>query len=177
MDFGIPNLKKAKKEKYEHVGVITFEPTGIKKARRMVFNPKAKQLLLVDNKDMDNQVSFSFMDGNVFIANVNGLTGRSEIKLNKEGNILNKKYYEYIKKLFNKDEADEVEFFLVPTPNEFNGVKVYELSLTQPAEEVIDVDINKIPVMSYDETEEQDTSFLSPEPETVEDNSNNHSEF
>lgn len=178
MDFGVPNLRKAKKEKYEHFGVITLEPTGVKLARKMNFNTKAKELLKIDDKGVINQVAFSFMGNDIFIANVNGLTGVSEVKLTKEGNISNKKYYEHIKKLINKDEADEVEFFLKSTPNEFNGVQVFELTLTQPEEEIVDVDIDTIPEVSYDENENQDTSFLSPQPETVEDNSNNNnSEF
>lgn len=167
MDFGIPNLRKAKQqtEKFPHLGVITFEPTSYKKSRRMLFNTKALELLKLDDENVENQVSFSFVNDQIFIANVNGLSGLSEVKLTKSGTISNKKYYDYIKSILNKDEADEVELFLSETQNEYNNVKVFELSLQQPAEEVVDVDLDTIPEVSYDETEVQDTSFIEEEKE------------
>lgn len=161
MDFGIPQLRKAKKEKYEFDGVITFEPTGEKKARRMVFNAKAIELLKFSkDEEVVNQIAFSFSGKQVFIANVTGLTNVNEAEVKKNMTVSHKKYYEYIKDLFEKSEGDEVEFFLHETENEFNGVKVYELKLTQPEEKIENVDLDKIPVREYVEDDVQDLSIL-----------------
>lgn len=178
MDFGIPQLNRVKKkeEKYEHLGVITLEPAEPGKSRRIVFNTKGAELLNINDKGIDNQIAFSFTGDKIYVANMNGLEGHSEVKVTKQNNVSNKKYYDYIKKLVKKNDEDEVEFFLIPTENTFNNTTVYQLVLEQPSEEISNVNLDEVPVQEYNPNEVQDTSFLSPEPETNEVNTEEESD-
>lgn len=138
MNFGVPNLRAVKQvEKYSTLGVITLEPTGHKKGRKFVFNKKALEMLGLSIRQFADakleqvegaSIAFSFDMETIMIANTTGLTNIKEVLLTKEGSITNKDYYEYIKRLLNKEESDEVELFMEETSNVFNGQKVFKLT-------------------------------------------------
>lgn len=141
MDFGIPNLRKAtnaKQDKYPFVGVITLEPTEQGKRKRMVFNSKAAELLEFKEGSSDNQVSFSFDGSSIYIVNTTGMEGLSELRVTKSNTVSNAKHYEYIKSIINKEDADEVDLFLIKTENTFKDKVVFSLSTENPEQSIED---------------------------------------
>lgn len=127
LNFGVPNLREKKEEKYTEVGVLTFRPTGEGLGRKMDLNTKALELLKAD--DTNNQVSFSFAGQDIYIVNTSGIDNASGLKIGKTTNgFSDKKHYNFIKvSMFKLADSETLELFFEETENEFNGNKVFKL--------------------------------------------------
>lgn len=127
LNFGVPNLREKKEEKYTEVGVLTFHPTGEGLGRKMELNTKALELLKADDKN--NQVSFSFAGQDIYIVNTSGVDNASGLKIGKTTNgFSDKKHYNFIKvSMFKLDDSETLELFFEKTENEFNGNMVFKL--------------------------------------------------
>lgn len=114
MQFGIPNQRKTREEKYPNTPIMTLGIEGAKgTARTMVFNPKAcEKLGLEDDKAI---VAFSF-DNGIYVLNGNqqGVPSEHTIKVTKNypRRISDKKTYEYMSKVLGLDNSIENEFEL-----------------------------------------------------------------
>lgn len=127
LNFGVPNLREKKEEKYTDVGVLTFHPTGEGLGRKMELNTKALELLKAD--DTNNQVSFSFAGQDIYIVNTSGVDNASGLKIGKTTNgFSDKKHYNFIKgSMFKLSDSETLELFFEETENEFNGNMVFKL--------------------------------------------------
>lgn len=132
MEFGIPNRKNKKEEKY-NVPVLTFLPTGPGLGRKMELNQAAMEALNIS--EGNNQVSFSFSGADIYIVNTSGVENVSGLKVGKTSNgFADKKHYEFIKtKTYNLKEEDTLELFLIETENSFNNNTVYKLGTIDTA--------------------------------------------
>lgn len=127
LNFGVPNLREKKEEKYTDVGVLTFHPTGEGLGRKMELNSKALELLKADDKN--NQISFSFNGQEIYIVNTSGIENTSGLKIGKTTNgFSDKKHYNFIKeKMFGIADSETLELFFKETEQEFNENKVFKL--------------------------------------------------
>jgi len=136
MNFGVPNLRIKKEEKYPDQGVITFLPVEKEGGgRKMILNDKALELLNLT--DASNQISFSFSGSRTFIVNTSGSIGTSGLKVGKTTQgFADKKHYSYIKtRQYGLTDADTLELFFVETEQKFNGNSVYELQMMNETED------------------------------------------
>lgn len=134
LNFGVPNLRTKKEEKYPNDGVLTVKALEKKgNGRKIEFNPKAIEMLGIDVENEKNRVAFSFVAGTtkIYIANRTGEDTKQDIKVTKQESISDKRYYEYIKKLLGLDinGQEDVELKLTNVAGKYNGNNVYEVEL------------------------------------------------
>lgn len=147
LNFGVPNLRTKKEEKYPNDGVLTVKVLEKKGGgRKIEFNPKAIEMLGIDVENEKNRVAFSFVAGTtkIYIANRTGEDTKQDIKVTKQESISDKRYYEYIKKLLGLDieGQEDVELKLTNVAGQYNGNNVYEVELLST------VDINTTDVVA-----------------------------
>lgn len=133
-NFGVPNLRLKKEEKYPDMGVLTMLPLEKKGGgRKIELNSKAIELLGIDTQDENNRIAFSFSPGTtkIYIANRTGEKTKSDIKVTKQESVSDKRYYEYIKKLlgFEVEGQEAVELKLTNVVGNYNNNPVYEVEL------------------------------------------------
>lgn len=158
MNFGVPNQRRSstKVEKYPNIPVATLVIAEKGKARSILLNEKAVEMLNLP--DEDAQVAFSF-DNGITILNADQDNIPEEIKINvtkaSPRRFSDKKTYEYIIKSL--DLSDEVE-------NEFNlhadtidGINVFNWVYIQ--EELVGRGNNEV---ATDEQEELVTESFNP---------------
>lgn len=156
LNFGVPNLRTKREEKYPNDGVLTVKALEKKGGgRKIEFNPKAIEMLGIDVENDKNRVAFSFIAGTtkIYIANRTGEDTKQDIKVTKQESISDKRYYEYIKKLLGLDieGQEDVELKLTNVAGNYNGNNVYEVELLST------VDINTTDVVAeHPMTEAQD---------------------
>lgn len=134
--FGAPNLRTPKVEKYPDMGVITLEPI-VKEggARRLLFNPKAIELLGINTENELNRVAFSFPAGttDLYIANTSNVSDtKADVQVKKNNSISDKTYHESIKRLFGFDVKDDTvtfELHLATVVGKYNNQDVYKLEI------------------------------------------------
>lgn len=127
MEFGVPNLRNKRENKYDDKAVIIFHPTAEGMGRKMELSEKAIEMLNLTDKN--NQVSFSFTGADIYIVNTSN-TGVAGLKVGKTTNgFSDKKHYNFIKgpKHYNMPDSDELVLCLVETEQEYNDNKVYKL--------------------------------------------------
>lgn len=134
LNFGVPNLRTKKEEKYPNDGVLTVKALEKKgNGRKIEFNPKAIEMLGIDVENEKNRVAFSFIAGTtkIYIANRTGEDTKQDVKVTKQESISDKRYYEYIKKLLGLDinGQEDVELKLTNVAGNYNGNNVYEVEL------------------------------------------------
>lgn len=142
MQFGIPNQRKTKEEKYPDTPVLTLDIEGDKGTSRKIFlNESACKLLnLADDKA---QIAFSFENG-IFIANAGQSQIPDEYAINVTKNaprrVSDKKTYEYIAKVLDLDTSIENEFKLSTVEIKDGAPVVFQLiSLTNVTDKVDEV--------------------------------------
>ena len=128
MEFGVPNQRKKKEEKYPNEGVLTFCKLGKKgSGRKIEFNTKAAELLGLDDKDA--YVVFSFSNG-ISIGNGEqaGIPKEHRIKVTKNTprRISDKRTYEYIVKLEDLDTDNDNEYVLASRLDD-GGITMFSL--------------------------------------------------
>lgn len=150
LNFGVPNQREKREEKYPTIAVMTLEPTGEGLGRKMHFNDTALALLGVT--ETKTQLSFSFSGNDVFIVNTSGIDNCAGLNVGKTTNgFSDKKHYNFIKgRIHQMDDASTLELFFEETENEFNGNKVFKLIPQNAVNSVAFMEANTDPLTEED---------------------------
>lgn len=141
MNFGVPNQKQKKEEKYPNLAVATVLIDGGKGTSRAIsFNKKACELLKLDE---EAKIAFSF-DKKVLVMNADqsAVPDAYGIKVTKNAprRISEKKTYQFMSKMLGLDNTIENEFTLELNDDNELGIVAFELKpLVVETEAVADV--------------------------------------
>ena len=128
MNFGVPNQRKVKVEKYPDNAIVTVGIDGGKgKSRQLIFNKRACELLNITD---DSRIAFAFNGNEFAVANTdqNGIDASVGIRVTKSKprKISDKKTYDYIKKIMDLDTNVENLFELQLSTNDNGGLEIYD---------------------------------------------------
>lgn len=157
MNFGVPNLKPVKQEKYNEpvITLVAIEKEG--QSRKFELNKHAQEVLKLTKTDLapateggeviKGELAFSFDDqGRILIVNTTGYNVGAALTYKPSTKSLSdKRTYDYVRRLMNTPEEQILELFLHQTPNSFNGNTVYELK------KISNVDQNLAPVETMED--------------------------
>lgn len=133
MNFGVPNQRRVRVEKYPDKPVMTllgYDDTKKGSGRKVEFNKKATELLGLPENNAT--VAFSFTDDGIFVANgsQSGIPDDYGLRITKTvpRSFSNKSHYEYIVKVFELDTDIDNEFSISETSRDEDGVTVYAIT-------------------------------------------------
>jgi len=154
--FGVPTRNvNRKEEKYPDNPVLTLLPLeGKGFGRKFNFNKKALEELNI-TPGM-SYVVFAFDDAQrAYLGISDAPEDNNSVAVAKNMSFSNKKYYDYISKLFNLDNDIENDFELIHAGN-VNGVDLFELNQIS----------NEVPTTSQDQTPIMEGNAQPSEPES-----------
>jgi len=146
MDFqiGIPRQRRvAKVERYPNTPVFTLleQPTELKKSHKVTLNQKALELFKFN--DGDRYFSIATKDGNCYLTNTSDNDSVERFRLSNNDEASAKPLQEFLRKHYNIDHSNEVDFQLTPTNDAFFQLTpMYSSIPTLAEDEDISVDVS-----------------------------------